>query len=165
MSRCIALHIVHSLYDLLNFSDLLHTASLLKGTQPRFRARKPRKTGLITVELQKAFPELNEQLQEEAAVKPGGWVVFKNSLKTIVCLSVILCMVLHNLFKCVYLLSITSSRRYVIIFDSLLNFWLILCKIIKLNCWKFGSVLNSQEKSKKEWIAVQTESYQESLLL
>lgn len=72
VSRCIALHIVHSLYDLLNFSDLLHTASLLKGTQPRFRARKPRKTGLITVELQKAFPELNEQLQEEAAVKPGG---------------------------------------------------------------------------------------------
>lgn len=53
-------------------SDLSHTASLLKGTQPRFRARKPRKTGLITVELQKAFPELNEQLQEEAAVKPGG---------------------------------------------------------------------------------------------
>lgn len=74
VSRCIALHVVHSLYGLLNFADLLHTASLLKGTQPRFRARKPRKTGLITVELQKAFPELNEQLQEEAAVKPGGCV-------------------------------------------------------------------------------------------
>lgn len=73
VSRCIALHVVHSLYGLLIFfTDLSHTASLLKGTQPRFRARKPRKTGLITVELQKAFPELNEQLQEEAAVKPGG---------------------------------------------------------------------------------------------
>lgn len=73
VSICIALHVVHSLYGLLiNFTDLSHTASLLKGTQPRFRARKPRKTGLITVELQKAFPELNEQLQEEAAVKPGG---------------------------------------------------------------------------------------------
>lgn len=73
VSNCIALYVVHSLYGLLiNFTDLSHTASLLKGTQPRFRARKPRKTGLITVELQKAFPELNEQLQEEAAVKPGG---------------------------------------------------------------------------------------------
>ncbi|XP_056021737.1 protein unc-79 homolog isoform X2 [Ostrea edulis] len=59
---------------------LLPTASLLKGTQPRFRARKPRKTGLITVELQKAFPELNEQLQEEAVIKPGGRRARKSEL-------------------------------------------------------------------------------------
>lgn len=77
-------------------------------------------------------------------------------------------MVLHNFFQMCLLLSITSSRRYVIIFDSLLIFWLIkkkIIKIIKLSCWKFGIVFHSQEKSKKEWIAVQTESYQKSLFL
>ena len=35
------------------------------GLKPNFRNRKPRKTGLTTVELQNIFPELNEPVPDE----------------------------------------------------------------------------------------------------
>jgi hypothetical protein len=37
------------------------------GFKPNFRNRKPRKTGLTTVELQKIFPELNEPIPDETS--------------------------------------------------------------------------------------------------
>lgn len=50
----------------LNLADKSEKKSVKSvGPKPNFRDKKPRKTGLTTVELQNIFPELNEPVPDE----------------------------------------------------------------------------------------------------
>ncbi|KAK3093633.1 hypothetical protein FSP39_018303 [Pinctada imbricata] len=53
-----------------------------QGSKPNFRQRKARKTGLMTVELQKLYPELNEPVSEDTQAKPSGRRARKSELLT-----------------------------------------------------------------------------------